>query len=202
MEIRYLLIGILVPVVSIVILTLSVLWFKSSRLMQNHEVSNSPITIPTTTVEDESALPTVLMKTFVNESPIKSAVDPYLEGVISVGQIVVVIKPYYLPPTNIIQPGDLLRLTKIYRHDDDDHRAGYPDNNACIDRNDALYKELSCTGILLSNYLEFEPKTNSMQMKDRNIIEEGNLERNFPLEAVSLERTLLYHIDNQSPLLL
>lgn len=141
---------------------------------------------------------------------VRMVADPYLENDIIIGSIVVILKP--LPDINL-QPGDLLRIIKFdvkesFDHkalninndfvgDDNSHQTRKSSDNPSsfsIGRNNEIYHNIYCTGILMNTYLEFDSNKETLVLKIKNTFDYSKQEvflKHFPLKIASLETTVL-----------
>lgn len=161
----------------------------------------------------------------IKKNVIRELYDPYLENLISVGGIVVVVKPFDGVNDfefNSLQTGDLLRIVRFYvkgeldidkckmKHDEDSIDIAESQNNSstdatirsgiCIGRSDPNYNNVYCTGILLNTYLEYNKQTRdlSLRLKKDSGENEFELLKDFPLKIVSLETTVLKKVSESS----
>lgn len=178
---------------------------------------------------------------------IRRVEDNYSGNFIEIGEIVVVVKPFFGIEGyefSCLQPGDLLRIVKFYVRtepvrefssksiqlapDSDDFFMSFEANldikhptsanevdlstSSQIDGIDVIskdsatfmksdeesYSKLYCTGIILNTYLEFDNEKNSLRLKfktpTRFAQSESELLKDFPLNIVSLETTILNNI--------
>lgn len=141
---------------------------------------------------------------------VKMVADPYLENDIIIGSIVVILKPF---PVINLQPGDLLRIIKFdvkesfdhkalnintdFVDDDNNHQTRKSSDNPSsfsIGRNNEVYHNIYCTGILMNTYLEFDSNKETLVMKVKNTFDYSKQEiflKEFPLKIASLETTVL-----------
>ncbi|CUM45718.1 unnamed protein product [Debaryomyces fabryi] len=156
---------------------------------------------------------------------IKELYDPYLENLISVGGIVVVVKLFNGVNDfefDALEIGDLLRIVRFYvkgdidinkskiRHDDESIDIAEFQNDSsneatirdgiCVGRSDPNYDSVYCTGILLNTYLEYNKQTCdlSLRLKKGPEVNEYELLKDFPLNIVSLETTVLKKVSESS----
>lgn len=147
---------------------------------------------------------------------IKLVVEPYLENLISVGGIVVVIKPFFGVEGyefSCLQPGDLIRIVKFYIKDLKVEQKKFNikkwnkvfdlespasdefvnEDGEFVDKDLEVYDNIYCTGVLLNTYLEFNANCLRLKLKSLSDFakEERELLKDFPLSCVSLETTLL-----------
>ena len=136
----------------------------------------------------------------IKKNVIRELYDPYLENLISVGGIVVVVKPFDGVNDfefNSLQTGDLLRIVRFYvkgefdkdkfgmKHDEDSIDIAESQNNSstdatikngiCIGRSDPNYNNVYCTGILLNTYLEYNKQTRDLSLRLKKDAEENDL---------------------------
>lgn len=136
----------------------------------------------------------------IKKNVIRELYDPYLENLISVGGIVVVVKPFDGVNDfefNSLQTGDLLRVVRFYvkgeldidkskmKHDEDSIDIAESRNNSstdatirsgiCIGRSDPNYNSVYCTGILLNTYLEYNKQTRDLSLRLKKDAEENDL---------------------------
>ncbi|KAK6203139.1 uncharacterized protein RJT21DRAFT_25085 [Scheffersomyces amazonensis] len=66
-------------------------------------------------------------------------------------------------------------------------------NEVYIDRSDSNYKNIHCTGIALSTCLEYNYDTSDLSLRFKDTVNNSDFEylKDFPLEVVSLETTVL-----------
>lgn len=142
----------------------------------------------------------------------KRVIDPYLDNMISVGGIVVVIKPFFGAEGyefSCLQPGDLIRVVKFYVKDarvaprklkiakqnlnDSSPIFHFGDNGDLVDKQSEVYDNVYCSGVLLNTYLKAD--SNCLRLKVKALSQfaeqERELLKDFPLSCVSLETTLL-----------
>lgn len=161
----------------------------------------------------------------IKKNVIRELYDPYLENLISVGGIVVVVKPFDGVNDfefNSLQTGDLLRIVRFYvkgeleidkckmKHDEDSIDIAESQNNSstdatirsgiCIGRSDPNYNNVYCTGILLNTYLEYNKQTRDLSLRLKKDAGENEFEllKDFPLKIVSLETTVLKKVSESS----
>ena len=161
----------------------------------------------------------------INKNVIRELYDPYLENLISVGGIVVVVKPFDGVNDfefSSLKTGDLLRIVRFYvkvelgedkskmKHDEDSIDIAESQNNSstdatiksdiCISRSDPNYNSVYCTGILLNTYLEYNKQTRDLSLRLKKDAEENEFEllKDFPLKIVSLETTVLKKVSELS----
>ncbi|EGW33089.1 uncharacterized protein SPAPADRAFT_50010 [Spathaspora passalidarum NRRL Y-27907] len=176
-----------------------------------------------------------------NELSIRQVRDPFSDSFISVGGIVVVVKPFHGSNDYefaSLHTGDLLRIIKFYvRENKDDGSiksiqianktksavdllpttsstygeiakvsevakpAEVTDDGTidgfkqdiCIDNTDSNHASIYCTGVLLNTYLDYNIHTNDLSLcvKKDTELAETELLKDFPLNIVSLETTVL-----------
>lgn len=156
---------------------------------------------------------------------IRELYDPYLENLISVGGIVVVVKPFDGVNDfefNSLKTGDLLRIVRFYvkgeldidkakmKHDEESIDIAEFQNNSssdetirsgmCIGRSDPNYNNVYCTGILLNTYLEYNKQTRDLSLRLKKDAGENEFEllKDFPLKIVSLETTVLKKVSESA----
>lgn len=179
---------VLVPVISLALLgILGVVLFRT-KLIDLERSSIVGIPAISTSIDDTTS-PTVLLQSVARRSPVQAFVDCYLDKKIFVGDIVVVIKPFYSSSTNVLQPGDFLRLTAVRNLNQQEQQ----NHNEHIEKDSPIHRHLVGTGIILNHYLEFGPINNTIRIIERTGDLTQNLERNFPIDVISLEMTLLGH---------
>lgn len=153
----------------------------------NTSVSTIPQTIDLGTSNNTPH--STLIQQLVQNSPIQSVRDPYLSDIINIGEIVVVVKSYNfssLEPLKLLQVGDLLRMIDFRVEKQPTFTAHF------IDKFNIVYPDIICMGILLNTYLEHDPTLGTMVIKFHENTD-SNLDRVFPLNIISLEKTLLKH---------
>lgn len=155
----------------------------------------------------------LLEKSSPGETVIHKVRDPYSNNVISVGGIVVVVKPFHGKNTlefASLHTGDLIRVFKFYVKEESPaigkslhiHPANPTEQEQeeqetsdpaleFLDSDSAVYPNLYCTGLVLSTYLEYNVASGNMSLRMRESSSEGELVGDFPLSAISLETTVL-----------
>ena len=178
-----------------------------------------------------------------DERAIKEVRDPFLHHLVSVGGIVVVVKPFQGREEyefKYLQPGDLLRIVKFYVRQDSDQVSvkslsmmkrendnnisheelinsnkdsvsgevtldGYKlhDEEIFVDKSDPNYGKIYCTGIILNTFLEYNSETSDLSLRVKKITSrttsDYDLLKDFPLNVVTLETTVLRSMHNAPP---
>lgn len=194
--------------------------FPSLLFLKSQASANSNHEIPSSSEYDSFSrtlwVQKLLEKSSPGETVIYKARDPYSSNVISVGGIVVAVRPFHgknRHEFSSLHTGDLLRIFKFFVKEDspavekslhihpsketkDDNGVGEPDSSApaleFVDSDSFSYPNLYCTGLVLSTYLEYNVASGNMSLRMRdNSPEELEMVGDFPLSVVSLETTVL-----------
>ena len=141
-------------------------------------------------------LQNLIQQSLNNDHVIRQVKDPFLTQSISVGAIVVVVKPFHGTSDHEftkLETGDLLRVVKFYIQGNPEisrtHRIVKVKSEQNMSDMDPNYPKVYCTGVKLSSHLEYKNDRFALKTKDDN--EENELLKDFPLKCVSLETTLI-----------
>ncbi|CAI5757719.1 unnamed protein product [Candida verbasci] len=151
---------------------------------------------------------TVILQALSAQENIKRVSDPYSSNYISIGEIVVVVKPYL-----DLQTGDYLRIVKFFINENKEEADELKQMNlsksdmniaktgsdsdysmSTIDKENVLHCSIWCKGIILSNYME---DSNGLILRHKDENEDVELMKCFPLDVVSLETTILKNYQNE-----
>lgn len=161
------------------------------------------------TVQFDSFSRTIMLQNLIlenigDENIIREVRDGFLINTISLGGIVVVIKPFHGTGQfefKSLETGDLLRIVKFFiMEDEDETGSSFGSIDTFIDKTHLAYSRIYCTGIILNSYLDYENSSVLLKVKNDGTFtgKEMDLLKDFPLKVVSLESTLLHVADSES----